>query len=135
MEENARIAGLETDVKALTHTVGGLESDVKNVIRSMESLGDSVRLLTSKISNESKTNWSVLAAWASVIIGIISVLGLLALRPVEDAIAKIEHRTHNHALTESHPAAYERLRYLEKEINRIREEQSRRTDRVYGVKP
>jgi uncharacterized protein YoxC len=76
-----RVGGLESDVKRLSQNVSGLESDVKNVIRVVNDVGDSVRFLTSKISESHKTDWQAIAGFAGVLVAIMSSIGYMALEP------------------------------------------------------
>jgi uncharacterized protein YoxC len=76
-----RVGGLETDVKTLSQNVSGLESDVKNVIRVVNGVGDSVRFLTSKISDSHKTDWQAIAGVAGVLVAIMTSIGFMALEP------------------------------------------------------
>jgi uncharacterized protein YoxC len=76
-----RVGGLESDVKRLSQNVSGLESDVKNVIRVVNDVGDSVRFLTSKISDSHKTDWQAIAGVAGVLVAIMTSIGYMALEP------------------------------------------------------
>ena len=142
-ELRSRVMGLEDDVKDLTKTMGALEADVKNVARAMGTITDSLDRLTSNVQHQSKTDWNVLGVWAGIIISVVTALGYLANQPQVQMLARHEisrakqwdritrlekeilNRKAQNNITET------RLDFVQKEVDAIREEQSRRTEKVY----
>lgn len=142
-ELSGRINSLETDVKSLAMSVGSLESDVKNVVRSMENMTSTIQSLANKIQTESKTNWGILGTWAAVIITLMGSIGYLGLQPMVELLER-ERFTNvrqydmiNHFKEAYHTERVRTARVdqrvidLEKIVQEIRDEQKRRTSRVY----
>ena len=110
---NSRISSLE-------RTTGGLESDVRNLTKIVQDLADSFgdfsRTFSDRVASQNRTNWGVLAGWATVIISILSVLGFLTITPITQSMVRMEDWMFKHQATPSHVGAGERLKALEREV-------------------
>ena len=97
-----RVGGLEGDVKRLSQNVAGLEADVKNVIRVVTDVSDSMRYITSKITESHKTDWQAIAGVAGVLVAVMSTIGLMALDPYKQMTQdnSVEIRDHKQELLE-----------------------------------
>ena len=115
----------------LEQKVGALEADVQNLNRTMSRLTDVVQGLADKISNSQRTDWSVLGAWATVIIGVLGGLGYLTTRPMEYDLRILENKFYHHENAEGHAELVIRMNAIEKRVDEIREEQINRTRNVY----
>lgn len=116
---------------SLDEKVASLETDVNNLNRNMSRLTEAVQMLTDKITQQSSTNWNVLAAWSAVIISILGGLGYLALSPLQREMVRIESRFYLHELNGGHSELKIQMQALKERIQSIESEQRRRTDRVY----
>ena len=114
-EENKEI---NSRISQLERTTGGLESDVRNLTKIVQDLADSFstfsRTFSDKIHTQNRTNWGVLAGWATVIISLLSILGALTIMPVQGSLSKMENWMFKHA--GSSAASEERLKALEREV-------------------
>ena len=117
---------------SLDQKVASLEADVSNLNAAVGKLTDAVQRLSDRLMMSNSTNWSVLAAWAGVIISILGGLGYLALNPVRYTTMQMEHRFYDHQHLQGHPQMQMRVRALEKRVDTIENEQRNRTRRVYG---
>lgn len=115
----------------LNRKVAALEADVHNLTHGMDRLTSAVQKLSDKISHQSKTDWSVIAAWSAVMISVLGSLGYLALHPVRYDLAKMESRFYNHELNGGHQEMKIKVTVLKERVEAIENEQRRRTDRVY----
>lgn len=177
-----RVQGLEHDVRDLSKKVSALESDVRNVGRGVDDVSEQIKSLTNKLGENSKTNWGVLGAWASVILTVSGTFGYMLIDPIraqlQTTINKLEHHINNpmHNVAKSeidsirrelsielkHIAKDEvdqyskikdlslwqqehdkrvvginmyqsaKIEFLEKEIDRVKVEQLRRSSKVYN---
>jgi len=135
-KELKRISLIEQEVKYFSRAFPRLESDVKNINATLE------RLVIS-FQSYNKTNWSVLAAWATVILTIVGAIGYLAKAPLENRLDENRYtniRQYDY-LNELRDTAHknsigvkvngQKIYDIEKEVIQIREEQKARTSRVY----
>lgn len=81
-----RVDSLEEDMKSLTKSVGGLEADVSNIKDSIHTINSGIREISLRLDGIGKTNWGVLAAWASAVIMVMSIIGTLALDPITNTL-------------------------------------------------
>ena len=84
-----RIDEIDADLRSLTLKVGQLESNVGNIARNMGEMNNTLKTLNQKITQSGKTDWGLLASWATVIISIMSMFGYLTMTPVTDEITKL----------------------------------------------
>ena len=142
MENQERITSLENDVTSLSKSVGSLESDVRNLVGSVDSLARSTKDLQNMVLSNNRTNWSTLAAWAAVLVTFMGSLGYLAFSPTQDRLEHIVTEVERHKDIEGHPSMVERqqggdnlimmrIDAVEEKVDRILNEQLRRTERVY----
>lgn len=110
--QGKRIGSLESNVQALSHTVGSLESDVRNIVQSVNDLAGMVR----ELARNDKTNWGVLASWASAIIALLGVFGYLALTPLQKRTDIAEVVLREHLMQEWHPGAKISMDAMSEEI-------------------
>lgn len=148
-----RVSGLEGDVKDLGQKVSSLESDVRSVARAVDDVGDVLKTLSSKFTDQTRTNWGVLGAWASVILSIGGMFGYLIYEPTQSDVTRNTEKLDYHLAAPSHGVAQAKLHaleqrlnleierinevttirdeYLQTEIDRVKAEQQARTKRVY----
>jgi hypothetical protein len=66
-------------------------------------------MLANKITNDSKTNWGALAGWASAIVVFMSIVGSLAINPLQVALNKAQQSIEEHTNMFAHPAIKEQV--------------------------
>lgn len=74
-KNDARLGTLETKVASIGTEVHHLRGEISNI-------GNAIRSLNDKVSSKG-TDWKTLAAWASVLLGVMVYHGRLAMQPVE----------------------------------------------------
>ena len=129
--------------KSMSSRISRLESDMDNVVRSVDGLTGSIKALSADLQHSSKTSWSTLASWAGVIITFMGALGYLFNRPVEQQVARNRHtnirqydymnkfREDIRNLYVQDAVKKARIKAVETKVLEIKEEQRRRTSRVY----
>lgn len=80
--ETQRLSQVENDIKSLTSSVSSLESDVRSTLKAVDNLSESLSNVHSALSQQSKTNWSTLAAWFAAVVSFVSIIGHLSLKEV-----------------------------------------------------
>jgi len=119
-ENNERIASLEAGYK-------NLHRDVQNLAEAVGSLGRDFRSTMDSIQNQffehQKTPWSVLAAWAAVIISTIGIVGSFYIRDLEDVKRQLEGQ--GIAILTGEQKDHERHIAVIKELHRIEIQQIR----------
>jgi len=77
-----RIGQLEVEVS-------GIKTDVHHLRGEMGHIGEAIGKLSDKLANN-KTDWKMLAAWASVILAIMVYHGELVITPIENQITQMD---------------------------------------------
>lgn len=121
----------ENSINLLSSRVAAVETDVRNIVASVDRLATNVDGMSRALGDSKRTDWATLAAWSTVIIAVITSLGYMAVKPVTVALFETREEIRYHLREGAHPSAEERIRSIEKELGRVRQEQLRRTDRVY----
>ena len=83
--DEPRISIIEQDLTGVKRDIGFLGSQ-------MESLVSAVHELTNSVSNMGKTDWKLLASWATVIMALLAYHGELKTRPLEATHVRFEKR-------------------------------------------
>ena len=108
-----------------------VEKEVSGIKVGLIGIQDQLSALSNTINsmaNASKTNWSTLAAWATVIMATVLYHSSIVLEPVKILINKQEtdlskltswHHTVSLKSVEDRVRAEERIWFLEKEINKL----------------
>lgn len=104
----------------LEQKVVALEADVQNIGRNLNKLTHAVESLSDKITQNSQTNWSVLAAWSAVIITILGGLGYLALSPTQEMLKILEQRVYEHQFN-GHTEVKVRLESIDKRVDDLKQ--------------
>lgn len=113
MEHNleARVTGLERDVGNLVNAVKALADETH---KQQEQIHTTLNAIRQDIGSRSRTNWSTLASWSSVIVLVISTVGALAIYPLRHQVFETEDRLRQHEMTGGHPTALEKVSNLER---------------------
>lgn len=141
------VRGIDNDVKEQSRKIGSLETNMENVMRSLDNVSSVLNSLNNKITHDSRTNWSVLAAWAGVIIGVIGSLGYLSTQPLKEElieskearirlwerVREVEKEFHAHETKDWHSSMGIKVGEIEKRIDFIQNEQAKRSSHVYGT--
>lgn len=104
----------------LERTVGSLESDVRNVVGSIQDLTREVAGMRKDAAAAAKTSWGVLAAWATVVVGLMTIFGYLTLEPIREEnknlrvwLQRLSDRQLAHERLKGHEGAQIQLKALE----------------------
>lgn len=139
-----------SDGRDLDQRVAGLEADVQNLSRNMAQLTGAVQGLSEKLSATSKIDFGAMAAWAAIIMSVLSSFGYLSKTGMDARmdyltseirsnhheetyeLEKLEKRFHDHENKGGHRELTIRMQALEKQVDRIDNEQSKRTHKVWS---
>ena len=105
--------------RELSNRVSALEADLQSMAKSVDSLASSINLLGGKIDRVSQTNWSTLAAWATVVAVMMGGIGTLSIGPIRDGLINLTHQFGNHEKLGFHPKAEVTSQVYKERLDRI----------------
>lgn len=124
MANNDTSAQRGTDSARIVALEGGyarLHEDVQGLYTKFDKLAGDITDQFRKISSDRKTNWGTMAAWASVIILLMTTLGTLTVMPItevlnrqQSAIEKVADTVSAHRLEDGHKPVIQRVIAIEK---------------------
>lgn len=129
--ENPMTSPSEYDVK-YGQRLSRLETEVQNLDGKIDAVASAVREIATNISQMQKAPWQTMLTAGSLIITIVSVVGLLALQPIRNdnmrqdtAIIQMVDNQSQHLIQQSSDFTdlAVRIEYLQKEIDELKEKE------------
>lgn len=82
-----KLAALDAEQKGLSQRIDQLGGEVQ---RGFASIYARLEAMSERSAAKAATNWGTLAAWATVVLGLGSAIGYMALRPVEQHLERLD---------------------------------------------
>ena len=107
--ENGRVSRIEEEVGGLKSQVSAMDTDIKHISREVGNLASAFRSFTESYADKSKTSWGILAAWSSVILMIVGLVGTgfvgKPMHRIEEALIEMIKTQRTHELQGGHMGA------------------------------
>ena len=93
------VSRLESEVVANRTEMAEVRTDLRNLRTDVVNIGNSVQELARAFRESSKTPWSALGTWATVVVVALAMIGTLRIEPIEDLL--------RHHVEDGHPYTVE----------------------------